>query len=187
MFWRYMVQSAFETVWSIKGLWWITKLSFITLYTALCYFVALFFKDVLGVCYIILLALISLDYAIFIVRFALACFGASYADKTRERVANASGALLLIKMVIRVLDVFMLLTACVILVQQMANPLALSIILLVVACLLAGFFFSKEFIYTIYKFVKYKAKKELEYIYDETKKDLIEETERFTQSGGDNN
>lgn len=181
MFWNYMVQSAFDTVWSIKGLWWIFKLFCMSAYSALCVFVSVYFMQTLGFWAYILLALISADYLIFWARLSLACYGGADTPKTMQNIANASGALLIIKMVLRVLNVCTLFVCTVLLVELAVTPVALCIILLVVACLLCAMVISKELGYTFYKFVKYKAKKELEYMYAEAEQLMNEERQHIEE------
>ena len=170
MFWNYMVQSAFETFWSIKGMWWAFKFLCILAYTAVSTFVSIFFWNYLGFWAIVLLALCIVDFIIFVIRMVLACSITFEASRKKSAIANASGALLLVKIILRALGVCALLVSTLMLVQISANPFALCIVLLVYACLLACFVFWKELVFTVYKYIKYLAKREMKAFRERTEK-----------------
>lgn len=176
-----MIQSAFDTVWSIKGMWWIFKLFCMTIYASVCVFTSLFFMSSLGIYAYILLAIVVLDYVVFWVRMLLACSGAISITNKKKLAVNISGALILTKMILRALGVVALLFSCIKLLEFAVEPFWLCIVLLVVASILSCFIFCRELIYTFYKFVKYRAKREMEEMIEEAKKIEAEQNQTYFQ------
>lgn len=165
--WDYFIDATYGTVKSIKNAWLLFKAICFLVYASFAAAVAFTHTDI--VVSIILLAILGVECLIFILLTLFSFFKQLLLDKKNVALRATFSIAQIARIALRLISVSLLFFLTVTIVNQSTD--AWAIISMIFACMLLLFIYAKELIYSLYKYVKYRAKKAIEKAADDFARD----------------